>query len=151
GSDISFSRSQDHGQTFSAPKSLSHNVGNSTAAQINVDPTGNINVVWQNDSPGNADIFFTRSTDGGQNFSALVNLSNSVGTSRTAQIATDAAGNINVLWGDNVPPSTSTDIFFSRSTNGGAAFSAPQNLSNDVGISSNPSLAIDPFNNINVT
>src|SRR5262249_445238 len=73
-SDISFSRSQDHGATFSAPKSLSHNVGNSNSAMISVDLSGNINVVWENDSPGNFDIFYTRSTDGGQNFSALLNL-----------------------------------------------------------------------------
>src|SRR5262249_42250862 len=73
-SDISFSHSQDHGATFSAPKSLSHNVGNSNSAMISVDLSGNINVVWENDSPGNFDIFYTRSTDGGQNFSALLNL-----------------------------------------------------------------------------
>jgi hypothetical protein len=149
-SDISFSHSQDHGATFSAPKSLSHNVGNSNSAMIAVDLSGNINLVWENDSPGNFDIFYTRSTDGGQNFSALMNLSNSPGTSRTAQIATDLGGNINVVWADNTPPSSSTDIFYSRSSNAGASFSAPQNIANNAGFSTNPSLAVDPGGNINV-
>src|SRR5579859_77207 len=149
-SDISFSRSQDHGATFSAPKSLSHNVGNSNSAMIAVDLSGNINVVWENDSPGNFDIFYTRSTDGGQNFSALLNLSNSPGTARTAQIATDLGGNINVVWADNTPPASSTDIFFSRSSNAGASFSLPQNVSNNAGFSTNPSLAVDSGGNINL-
>ncbi|HJZ62799.1 MAG TPA: PKD domain-containing protein [Candidatus Acidoferrum sp.] len=149
-SDITFSRSQDHGATFSAPKSLSHNVGNSNSAMIAVDLSGNINVVWENDSPGNFDIFYTRSTDGGQNFSALLNLSNSPGTAKSAQIATDLGGNINVVWADNTPPSFSTDIYFSRSSNAGAFFSTPQNISSNAGFSTNPSLTVDSGGNINV-
>ena len=150
-SDISFSHSQDHGAHFSAPKSLSHNVGNSTSAQLALDLTGNINVLWENDSPGNSDIFFTRSTDGGLNFSALANLSNSPGFTRTPQIATDPGGNISVIWADNTPPSSITDIYFTRSSNGGASFSAPKNLSANAGTSANPSLAVDSGGNINLT
>lgn len=149
-SDISFSRSSDHGATFSAPKSLSLNVGNSTSAQLAVDLNGNVTVAWENDSPGNFDIFVSRSTDGGQNFSTPKNLSNSPGLSRTPQIAVDLGGNINVLWADNAPPNSSTDIFFSRSGNGGATFSAPQNISNSAGFSANPSLAVDSGGNINL-
>jgi len=149
-SDISFSRSQDHGQTFSTPKSLSHNVGNSNSAQISVDLTGNVNVVWENDSPGNFDVFFTRSTDGGQNFSALSNLSHNPGSASSAQLATDLGGNINVVWVDNAPPSSSTDIYFTRSADGGASFSAPINVSNNSGFSTDPSLALDPAGNPNV-
>jgi hypothetical protein len=149
-SDISFSRSQDHGQTFSSPKSLAHNVGNSNSAQINVDLTGNINVVWENDSPGNFDVFFTRSIDGGLNFSPLANLSNSPGSASSAQIATDPAGNINVIWVDNTPPSSSTDVYFTRSANGGASFSAPINISNNTGFSTGPSLAVDAGGNVHV-
>src|SRR5438477_13174828 len=49
-------------QVFSAPKNLSNN-GTAEFGQIAVDPSGNINVVW--DESGNFDIFFSRSTDGG--------------------------------------------------------------------------------------
>jgi hypothetical protein len=149
-SDISFSRSQDHGQTFSAPKSLSHNVANSNGAQINVDLAGNINVVWENDSPGNFDVFFTRSTDGGLNFSALTNLSKSPGSASSAQIATDPGGNISVVWVDNTPPSSSTDVYFTRSADGGNSFSAPANISKNTGFSTDPSLAVDSGGNVNV-
>jgi|GEM_PF-1282592 len=149
-SDISFSRSQDHGQTFSTPKSLSHNVGNSNSAQINVDVSGNVNVVWENNSSGNFDVFFTRSTDGGQTFSPLSNLSHSPGSASSAQIGTDPGGNLNVIWVDNTPPSSSTDIYFSRSANGGTSFSAPVNISNNSGFSTDPWLAVDPAGNANI-
>jgi len=149
-SDISFSRSQDHGQTFSTPKSLSHNVGNSNSAQLSVDLSGNINVVWENDSPGNFDVFFTRSTDGGQTFSPLSNLSHSPGSASSAQLTTDLGGNINVIWVDNTPPSSSTDIYFTRSANGGTSFSAPMNISNNSGFSTDPWLAVDPAGNANI-
>lgn len=148
-SDVTFARSSDHGATFSAPKSLSLNVGNSNSVQVAVDFNGNINAVWENDSPGNFDIFFSRSTDGGLNFSTPQNVSNSPGLSRTPQLALDSGGNINVLWADNAPPNSSTDIFYARSANGGTSFSTPQNLSSNAGFSANPSLAIDPGGNIN--
>ena len=148
-SDISFSRSADHGATFSAPKSLSLGVGNSNSAAMAVDLNGNINVAWENDSPGNFDLFFSRSTDGGLNFSTPKNLSNSPGLSRTVQMALDGGGNINVVWAENAPPNSSTDIFFSRSANGGASFSAPRNLSSNAGFSANPSVTVDPGGNIN--
>jgi hypothetical protein len=150
GSDISFSRSLDHGQTFSPPASLPHGVGNSTGVQLNVDAAGNVNAVWSNDSPGNSDIFFSRSTNGGLNFSAPANISKTLGFSSNALLATDASGNIHVIWTDNVPPATATDIFYARSSNGGTSFSSPINISNNSGFSADPSLAVDSLGNVNV-
>jgi len=150
GSDISFSRSLDHGQTFSPPASLPHGVGNSTGVQLNVDAAGNVNAAWSNDSPGNSDIFFSRSTNGGLNFSAPLNISKTPGFSSNALLAADAAGNISVIWTDNVPPATAMDIFYARSSNGGTSFSSPINISNNSGFSADPSLAVDSAGNINV-
>ena len=147
---ISFTRSTDHGQTFVAPKSVSGANGNCTNPQISTDLTGNVNVAWENDSPGNFEIFFARSTDAGLNFSAPLNVSNRSGSSTAPLIASDSAGGINIIWLDTTPPATNTDIFFARSSDGGASFSAPANLSNTTFFSGNPSLAVDPAGNINV-
>src|SRR5882762_5425796 len=149
-SDISFSRSADHGATFSTPKSLSNNIGSSASPQVTVDLTGNINVAWENNGPGNFDIFFSRSADKGTTFSTPKNLSNSLGQSRSPQIALDAGGNINVVWTDNTPPDVSPDIFFVRSSDGGTTFSTAQNISHNSGSSSNPLLTVDAGANINV-
>ena len=149
-SDISFSRSADHGATFSTPMSLSNNVGNSLSPQITVDLAGNINVAWESESPGNSDIIFSRSADKGVTFSAPMSLSNSLGQSRNPQIALDAGGNINVVWTDNNPSDFNPDIFFARSNDGGITFSIPQNLSQDSGASSIPVLIVDAGANIDV-
>jgi hypothetical protein len=148
-SDISFSRSTDKGATFSTPKNLSNNAGNSFSAQIAVDLSGNIDVVWMDDTPGNYVIFLSRSADQGTTFSSAKNLSNSPGNSGNPQIGVDANGGTYVAWQGNVPPGTNNDTFVARSTDG-ITFSAPVNLSNDSGNSINPWLVVDGAGGINL-
>lgn len=149
-SDISFSYSSDHGATFSIPQSLSLHAGNSMNAQIAIDLNGNIDVVWENNSPGTFDVFFSRSTDNGASFSAPKDVSNGSGNAADSQIALDAKGNINVVWDDNTPPNYNPDIYFARSSDGGATFSSPLDVSNDSGSSANPFLTLDAGGNIDV-
>src|SRR5229473_2662472 len=154
-SDISFSRSADNGATFSPPMNLSNPLGNSLAnsnsPRLALDLLGNIDVVWANDSPGNFDIFISRSTDGGVNFSGPKNISRSSTFSSNPFIAVDAGGNINLVWADINPADLNTDIFFARSSDGGATFSTAQNVSHSSGFSSNPWLTVDAGANINVS
>jgi hypothetical protein len=150
-SDISFSRSTDKGETFSAPKNLSNNTGFSFRAQIAVDVSGNIDVVWVDNTAGNYDVLFSRSSDRGATFSSPKNLSNSPGDSLNAQIGVDANGSVYVIWPDTVPPVFNKDIFFTRSSDGGANFSVPANLSNNTGKSSNPWISVDAAGGINLT
>jgi len=149
-SDISFSRSTDQGATFSPTVNLSHNAGNSFGAQIAVDLSGNINVVWMDDTPGNFDILFTRSTDKGATFASVVNVSNSPGDSGSPQVGVDGSGNIFVAWQDNVPPVINKDIYFAVSSNGMMFSNPPQNLSNNSGNSINPSMTVDSTGAVNV-
>ena len=149
-SDISFSRSTDQGATFSPTLNLSHNAGNSFGSQIAVDLSGNVNVVWMDDTPGNFDILFTRSTDKGATFPSVVNVSNSPGDSGSPQVGVDGNGNIFVAWQDNVPPVIKKDIYFAVSSNGVTFSNPPQNLSNNSGNSINPSMTVDSTGAINV-
>jgi hypothetical protein len=48
----------DGGATFSLPKNLSNNTGWSLEPRIALDFMGNINVVWEDNTPGQYDIFF---------------------------------------------------------------------------------------------
>lgn len=143
--DISFSYSSNHGVSFSAPRSLSNHTGNSASPVIAIDLSGNIDVVWENDTTGSFDIFFSRSVDKGATFSVPSDISNS-GAAQASQIGLDAKGNINVVWQENTP----SDIYFARSSDGGASFSSAVNISNDPGFSDNPFLTIDAGGNINV-
>jgi RHS repeat-associated protein len=146
---IFFSRSSDGGGTFSTPKKVSNNLTSSSLEQIAVDSSGSINVVWQELIPGlgQSDVFLSRSSDGGGTFSTPKNLSNDTRSS-APQVTLDSSGNINVVWQDSSPGNS--DIFLSRSTDGGATFSTPKNFTNDVGSSLAPQMALDSKGNINV-
>ncbi|HKV48532.1 MAG TPA: sialidase family protein [Candidatus Acidoferrales bacterium] len=62
------------------------------------------------------------------------------------------SSNVYVVWSDQASACTASgcnkDVFFSRSTDQGTTFSAPQNLSND-GSSGNPVIALDSQEHIN--
>jgi Neuraminidase (sialidase) len=146
-SNILFSRSTDGGATFSAPLNVSGSSASSSNPLISVDRLGAINVVWVSDAPGNNDVFFSRSTDGGATFSAPLNLSNDPADSLSPQLAVDGSGNINVVWeSDNIK----FGVLFSHSTDGGATFSAPVDLATNTGGSFGAQLVLAADGSINV-
>jgi len=93
-----------------------------------VDSLGRIYVIWiqRDPSPDSADIFFSRSVDGGKTFSSPQNLSNHQGSVQLPKIALDPAGNINVIWTNTNGPTA----LLSRSTDGGTTFSEPKAIAN---------------------
>lgn len=129
------------GVSFTSPAALNSNAGSDSAhdftPRIATDRDDTFVVVWASQSklnePGNGDfdIFFSRSTNDGAMWSAVTTL-NDGATSDSASdqapdVATDGTTWV-VVWssdrsagdGDGVD----TDIFFSRSTNGGTDWSA---------------------------
>src|SRR5438128_12409468 len=66
--DIYFTRSTDSGTSFPTIVNPSNDSGLSLAAQMAADKDGNLNVVWQDNTPGISQIFFSRLTaDAGAN------------------------------------------------------------------------------------
>jgi hypothetical protein len=97
---------------------------------------GEIFVAWQDSSPGNNDVFFASSTDGGSTFD-VTNISENSGVSVTPSlIADEATETIYVTWGDNTDTGGAFDVFFASSTDGGISFGDPVNVSANSGISS---------------
>jgi hypothetical protein len=141
--EIHFSKSTDGGETFSEPQNISNNEGFSQYPSIVTDGS-NIFVTWSDDSMERSGIFFSKSTDGGQTFSAPQNISNPLGYSSGPFVATDGK-NIFVAWFYHVE-GKEPDIHFTKSTDGGQTFSAPQNLSNTAGYSGTPFVATDGSN-----
>lgn len=135
--DIFFSKSTDGGATWSTAVNVSESSGGSYTPAIAVD-AGTIHLVWMDDTPGLADIFYSNSTDGGTTWSAPVNASNTEGSSEYPDIAIDA-GTIHLTWHDWT--SGNYDVLYSKSTDGGATWSAAENVSNNVGDSQNPTIA----------
>jgi hypothetical protein len=66
-------------------------------------------LVWQDNTPGNSDIFFRRSTDSGDDFDRTKNLSDNDGTLFGRQIAA-LGGDVYVVRSDRTPGND--DAFF---------------------------------------
>ena len=72
------------------------------------------------DTPGNFDIFYRRSVDGGSSFPNIIkNLSSSSLSSRLPSIAA-VSKNVHVVWQDFTPGNS--DILYRRSVDGGSSF-----------------------------
>ena len=133
--DTFFAVSNNNGQTFGTPINLSNNTGTSEAQQI-ATVGNNVYVTWQDNTPGNFDIFFAASTDNGQTFTnPPLNLSSSTGDSLNPQIAA-VGNNVYVTWTGEPSGGGNFDIFFAASTDNGQTFTNPPlNLSNNTGVS----------------
>src|SRR5207237_10377282 len=132
--------------TLYAPLDLSHYQGTSTLPQIALDPSGNIYVIWSDNSPGYTAVFFSRSIDGGHTFSTPTNISAPSGgllSQMRPGIAVDSSGNISVGWWQN-----GGNIMFTHSSDGGANFSAPASLG--TGAAASPSVVVDSAGSVNV-
>ena len=99
-----------------------------------------LNIVWGDTLFGKR-VVYTRSTDMGETFSELVDVSRSSGAAFEPEIAVDRDDNIFVVWEDTAPGNSA--IMMSRSTDHGASFSAPLPLSQYAGNSVEPQVATD--------
>ena len=76
--DIFFAVSNNNGTSFGTPINISNNTGGSSNPQIAASGN-NVYVTWQDDTPGNSDIFFAVSNNNGTSFGTPINLSNNTG------------------------------------------------------------------------
>jgi hypothetical protein len=135
-SDILFKRSTDGEASSGETINLSNDIGDSTDPDIASTYRGNIYKVWRDDSAGTEQILFQRSNDNGTSFGTglsehltLSNDTEQVIQAVQPQVASDN-GNVYVIWSQGSFDDGVTDIFFKRSTDGGASFGGTINLGN---------------------
>ena len=137
--EIFYRMSTDGGATFGSTINLSNN------AEDSFDPTiagigNNVYVAWHDNTLGNTEILYRRSTDGGATFGSTINLSNNVAISVLPSVAASGT-TVYVVWQDGRAPEEDYDILYRKSTDGGATFGSTINLSNNGGSSLNPKVA----------
>lgn len=143
GADIFYAQSTDDGVTFPGGSwiNLSSTASlNSANPHIAIDSSDNIYVVWEEDNPvdGEPEIYGVKSSNGGTSFSAKKNISNDVLFSGSPYVETSANDKVHVAWANSTPDDESTQVYYSSSTDGGANFSAPVNISNTTHILDDP-------------
>ena len=162
---ILFTRSTNNGAHFSSPVNLSNNP-NSFSSRPQIDASGkNVYVAWLESGPNHtlniADTYFARSVDAGATFNTPIKLSNNVAANNygfnfdTPKIASSNStydSNVYVIWAYTSSPSSAvpqkTDLFISRSADGGVSFSSPFIISSNMGLrDSSISVSTNPNNN----
>jgi hypothetical protein len=111
-----------------------------------MDSSDNIHIAWADDTPGNAEIFYKKSTNGGWSWTTRRLTWNS-GWSSYQAITTDTSDNIHIAWADDTPGNF--EIFYKKSTNGGSSWST-QRLTWTSGLSTGLAIAADLGNNIHI-
>lgn len=118
------------------PVNVSNTSGESERVQIIVD--GNdVYSVWTDKYSENSDVFFAKSTDGGQSFDKAINISQNDGVSAFPRIAISES-NVYIVWYDYTLGQS--DIFFAQSSDAGKTFKV-KNISDTPMPSYNPWIA----------
>jgi hypothetical protein len=143
--DVYYRRSQDGGTTWGKTKRLSWDSHCSENPDITVDSNLRIHVVWEKLKPGNYEILYKKSLDGGTTWMSTQRSTWSPGNSESPRILTDLSNNIHMFWSDN--SNGNYDIYYKRSTNAGSSW-ATQRLTWNADISFSSAAAIGPSNKL---
>ena len=128
-------------QTWTSAKRLTWNPFSSKYADITIDSSDNIHIAWQDNTPGNLEIFYKKSTNGGTAWVSSKRLTWNSGRSEYSAINSDSSDNIHIMWQDETPGNY--EIYHKKSTNGGTAWSNAKRLTWSSGDSILPALAFD--------
>jgi hypothetical protein len=133
---------------FRKPEILSPNAAGGFSPRVALDSGGNVNIVYGDTTDLVRRVRFLRSTDEGLTFSDSVRVSGDSEGAFEPEIAVTPGDAINVAWEDTVT-GTST-IRFARSTDHGATFSDPVQVSTGDGAANEAYLAADASGRLSV-
>jgi uncharacterized protein (DUF2147 family) len=117
-----------------------------------LDPSNNPYIVWSeciDVYSDHYDIYFKKSADGGNTWSATKRLTWNSGWSDYPRILLDSNGYVHVIW-SQFDTSSDADLYYKKSTNGGTTWLASQRLNSDPGYSTDAIMAVDSNDHIHV-
>jgi hypothetical protein len=112
--EIYYKKSTDGGATWTSAERLTWTPDISRFADILADPSGQLHVVWRDRTPGNYEVYYRESTDGGITWEAKRRLTWTFGESYNPVIAVEASGALHVVWFDNTPGNY--EIYYKKRT-----------------------------------
>jgi PKD domain/BNR repeat-like domain len=124
------------GRTFASPVDLTSTV-DAIGPDVAVGPDDSVSIAFYNRTANatdfNRQIALVRSTDAGSTFSSQALVSGNT-ESYYPSLSVEPGGAIDVVWEDSTD-TNQTDVFFSRSSDGGRTFSPPLDVSANLGLS----------------
>ena len=148
GLEIYYKKGLGGGATWSSGQNLSLTSGLSYNPDITITSNDSIHVAWSDDTPGNDEIYYKKSQDGGTTWSALRRLTWNSDWSGEPAIDSYSSQNIHVIWLDNTPGPAK--IYYKKSKNGGAAWSAARRLTWTSGGTYSPAISVDSSEGVHV-
>jgi len=146
--EIYFRRSTDRGLTWGAVKRITWTSGDSYEPALSGDSNNIIHVVWKDDTPGNDEIYYMKSSDAGSTWSGAKRITWTSGSSSSPAIATDSNNTVHVVW--HTETSEGLEIYYKSSPAGGATWNAVKRLTWTSGSSSMPAISVDSANTIHI-
>jgi hypothetical protein len=131
------------------PMNATRTAGFSTGS-VKADGSGVLHAVTDDDSGAvtGSEVFYRRSTDGGATFTAPVKLHPTGALARESAFTIDPTGRIFVVWSGRFIADPTPRIYFVKSTDGGASFSAPLAINGNTGYAVLPNIAADRSGNL---
>ncbi len=136
--DIFMIKSVDKGTSFGLPLNLSNNLGFSEHPQLSASGSS-VYAAWADNTPGNREVLFSRSTDNGTSFEGSRNLSKNTSDSHNHELAA-FGDNVYVVWVER-DEQENTSILFRPSTNGGTTFNETISIGSQASVGSFPKVA----------
>jgi len=146
--DIYCTKSTDGGATWATSQRIAQTSGWSNYPLIAVDPSGNLHAVWRDDTPGNQEIYYTKSSNAGASWTPAVRITWTSGASDLPSIAADPSGNLQVVWRDDT--SGNREIYYRKSTDGGTSWATVRRLTWTPSWTESPSITADSWGDLHV-
>jgi hypothetical protein len=148
--EIYYKKSTDEGATWSTTQRLTWTSGNGYIPDIAVAPSGHLHVVWYDDTPGNAEVYYKKSTNGGADWSTTKRLTWNPGWPDLAVVAAAPSSHVHVVWDNDISTQCEYEVFHKKSVDGGATWAANQRLTWTSGLSTYPDVAVDSSGNLHL-
>jgi hypothetical protein len=137
--EIYYKRSTDGGATWATSQRFTWNGADSLHPVIAVGLASDIHLAFWDGASGGYEIYHKKSTDGGATWTASQRLTWSSGGPESPSLVVDSTGGLHVAWHD--PVSGNYEVYYKKSTDGGATWTASQRLTWTSGTSQFPVLA----------
>jgi len=151
--DVYFARSADAGATWGVSARVNQDIADfwQSNPDIAVNAAGVLHVVWQDNRTGTDDIYYARSTDGGQTWSAEIRVNDIYTGSQNAPAVAAVGDAVCIAWADG-RVAYNREVYVDCSANGGLTWGSDTRVNDDVGSYFHyaPDIALGPTGNPHV-